>query len=101
MREPYQIALDPALNLDAAAFIADWNASEEAQQIGRVAITEVDRSMFGLEAGILILQTANSVAAGLLGKVLYDYIKKRYYIEAPSEPEVIIQERIIIIKEKA
>ena len=105
MPKRYQIALDPALELDSDAFMNDWNASEDALKIGRVSITSADRGDFGFEAGVLILQTANTVAAGLLGKVLYDYIKAKYYVEEPKEPEVIIipQEdgtKLIVVKTK-
>ena len=103
MHEPYQIALDPALEIDADAFIAAWNASPQALDAGRVAKSTATRGTFGPEAAELILQTAVSITSGILTSLILDLIRHKYPLK--KEPDVIVlpQEdgtRLIVVKTK-
>jgi hypothetical protein len=104
MLQKFQIAIDPALEIDEAAFIAAWNANPQALAAGRVAKNETTRGTFSPEFAVLVMQTAVSITSGVLTSLIVDLLKDKY-IQSPP-PQVIIQEqpngqKIIIIKEKS
>mgnify|MGYP001269005584 FL=1 len=87
MSHEYQIALDPALQLSPADFLAAWNASPDAQAAGHLRPdSATPKSYLPPEAVTLVLQTAVTIATTVLADLIYDLLKAKYY---PKKPKII------------
>ena len=97
MSQQIHIALDPELGIDPQTLIAAWNGAAQTSQVGELKISPTgDTVVFhDPQAMIVVLETALTVASGIL-------IKEKYL---PQKPEIIeIQQpdgqKIVIVKKK-
>lgn len=106
MPEEYLLAIDPALGITEDQFIAAWNENPDALKNGRIAKSTETRSTYNPDTAALLLQAASDiatsqltemvldiavkVATGVLSKVIYDYIKIRYYVQADGTKTIVV-----------
>ncbi len=90
----YQIALDPALGVSAADFVAAWNDLSECRAAAEARVAEPTRGEFGLGLPPEAIQLIASAATSLLASVLWDCVKlaleKRGVKETPEKVEIYL-----------
>jgi hypothetical protein len=82
MTKNYLIALDPAVGLTPQEFMAAWQESEEARDLGQLTPDSGPPAAFVppevVDGAVLLLQTAVAIAGGVLANQISDLLKKKH-----------------------
>jgi hypothetical protein len=82
MSNNYLIALDSALGLTPQEFMAAWQESEEARDLGQLTPDSRPPAAFippeVVDGVVLLLQTAVAIASGVLANQISDLLKKKH-----------------------
>jgi len=91
MSNNYQLAFAPDLQMDAAEFVAQWNATPECRQVAEAQMVATPKTTF-FEPVTSATAALAGVLAGLATHALYDLIKDFLKKRKKDFPDIEIKE---------
>ena len=89
MPQHIQIALDPAVGIEPEALATAWNGRSPTNTLGNLhTAPAASTSYHDPHMTMLVLETAVSIAAGILGNLLTDIIKEKFVSQPPTIIEI-------------